>query len=482
MASILVLGGTSWLGGAVAAEGLARGHSVTCLARGRSGKVPPGATLVKGDRDDPEAYQRLAEAHSWDLVVDVARQPGHVRRALAALSERAANWAFVSSCSVYARHDEPGADESAGVLPPLEGADWTPEQYGEGKVACEVAVARTRGDEALVARSGLIVGAGDPSERFGYWPGRFALAAQDGGPVLVPADALRPVQWVDVLDEAAWIVRAGLSGTHGVFNVVGRTVPLQEVLDSAARAAGFTGQVVAASDDVLKEAGVEEFRGARSLPLWLSDPGSRAFMDRRGEAAAAAGLRQRPLDDTMVDALAWERSLGIGRPRHRAGIDRADELAVIEVTRVPRGQGPASPRADRAGQGTGSNRAESARLTGWEVSCPIASGTAKTRLPLTSWTSSARLFAVTVKTSWAMAYCCSRSETRSKPGGTETRAVPACVTEPCRPWTATGRAVRRPSDSSISSSGLERASSTGTRPGPGLTIRSTRCRRSPWRR
>lgn len=335
MASILVLGGTSWLGGAVAAEGLRRGHEVTCFARGRSGAVPQGATLVTGDRDDPTAYHLLPAGATWDLVVDVARRPDHVRGAVAALADRTTNWAFVSSCSVYARHDEPGADESAQLLPPLEGDDWSPEQYGEGKVACEAAVTRSRGAAVLIARCGLVVGAGDRSDRFGYWPGRFALAAQDGGPVIVPAEVGRPVQWVDVVDLSAWLVGAGLAGRTGVCNAVGRTVPLGDVLAAAARAAGFTGSVVPVSDDALEDAGVEQFMGHRSLPLWLVDPAWGAFMDRSGEAAAAAGLRQRSVEQTMADTLAWESSLGTGRSRELAGLDRADELALIERLGLP---------------------------------------------------------------------------------------------------------------------------------------------------
>ena len=195
MARILVLGGTSWLGGAVTAEAVGRGHEVTCLARGESGGAPEGTTMVRADRDDPGEYAalpaptpriaapdlgaagRAASGNSdYDLVIDVARQPRHVRGALEALSERAVNWVFVSSSSVYARHDEPGADESAQLLPAAVDDVVTAEQYGHGKVACEQAVTKTRGARALIVRSGLIVGRGDPSERFGYWPSRFALA------------------------------------------------------------------------------------------------------------------------------------------------------------------------------------------------------------------------------------------------------------------------------------------------------------------
>ncbi|WP_323099880.1 NAD-dependent epimerase/dehydratase family protein [Intrasporangium sp. YIM S08009] len=326
--SVLVLGGTSWLGGRVAALAREAGHDVTCLARGESGTVPQGVTLVRGDRSRPDAYTDLPDRR-WDLVVDVARQPGHVRSAVGALSDRADAWAFVSSCSVYASHADHAADESAAVLPALEADEATAEQYGEGKVACEQAVLDARDGAALVARSGLIVGSGDPSERFGYWPSRFALAARDGGPVLVPEQTDRPVQWVHVDDLAAWLLSAGLAGTTGVVNASGATTPLGAVLDAAADASGFVGERVPASDEALAAASVEEYMGPRSLPLWLHDVDWLGFQDRDTSAARSLGLAQRPLADTVRDALAWEEHLGLDRPRTRAGLDRADELAVI---------------------------------------------------------------------------------------------------------------------------------------------------------
>ncbi|MGN6754221.1 MAG: NAD-dependent epimerase/dehydratase family protein [Intrasporangium sp.] len=333
MTRILVLGGTSWLGGAVARVALHAGLEVTCLARGSSGSVPEGAHLVRGDRDDEGVYAAQLGSSDWDLVVDLARQPIHAGGAVRALGDHAGAWVLVSSASVYARHDEPGADESAETLPALDTAFATPEEYGEGKVACEGAVRSVRSGDALIVRAGLIVGAGDRSDRFGYWPGRFALAAQDGGPVLVPERRDRHVQWVHVDDLATWIVTAGLAGVTGVCNAAGPAVPLDDVLHACARAAAFTGEIVTASDEALQSAGVEEFMGQHSLPLWIADPEWCAFMDRSGAAAGRAGLTHRSLDQTVRDAAAWEEELGLDRPRRGAGLDRADELALIDRLR-----------------------------------------------------------------------------------------------------------------------------------------------------
>lgn len=325
---ILVLGGTAWLGGEVARQAVAAGHDVTCLARGESGTVPTGAALVVADRRDPHGYAALP-AERYDLVVDVARQPGQVRTAVAALADRAEHWVFVSTGSVYADHSTPGAGTDAALLPASSADEVTPEDYGPGKVACEQACRDARGDDLLVARSGLIVGRGDPSDRFGYWPGRFALAREDGGPVLVPEDLDAPAQVLDVVDLAAWLLRAGLEGRTGTVDAYGPRRRLGDVVDAARRVAGFTGELVRLPDATLAAAGVEEYMGPRSLPLWLSDPAWAGFSARSTSSAEAAGLTARDLDETLADALAWERERGLARTGRRAGLDREDELVLI---------------------------------------------------------------------------------------------------------------------------------------------------------
>jgi nucleoside-diphosphate-sugar epimerase len=329
---VLVLGGTAWLGGEIARYAVTQGHDVTCLARGESGSVPDGTRLVTGDRNRPDAYGPLVDTR-WDLVVDVSRQPGQVRSALAALADRSERWVFVSSGSVYADHSRPGAGLDTPLLPALEGDEAAPETYGEGKVACEEACRSARGDDVLLARSGLIVGYGDRSDRFGYWPGRFALALEDGGPVLVPERTDRPAQFLDVADLAAWIVDAGLRGVTGAVDAYGPQRVLGDVLAAAREVAGFTGEEVPVSDEVLQAATVEGYMGPRSLPLWIADPEWAGFSARDTTSARDAGVSARALTESLRDALAWERELGLARTGRRAGLDRADELAILENAR-----------------------------------------------------------------------------------------------------------------------------------------------------
>lgn len=324
---ILVLGGTSWLGGTVASVAVARGHEVTCLARGESGSVPDGARHVPADRWLSGAYDGVATS-DWDAVVDVSWQPELVRSALAALASRARHWLYVSSISVYADHSIPGGDESAQLLPVWSGSgEANAEDYGEAKVSCETACAQ-RVDTArlLVARAGLIVGYGDRSDRFGYWPGRFARASH-GEPVLVPPKDM-PVQVIDVVDLACWLVASAELGVSGTYDTVGPSLSFGDVAASCAPAAAVEPDLVDPGEEWLVAEGVAPWAGPDSLPLWLPLASHGGMVSRSGAAVRRAGLECRPLQETVDDSLRWEREQGLARER-RAGLSSEREAALL---------------------------------------------------------------------------------------------------------------------------------------------------------
>jgi 2'-hydroxyisoflavone reductase len=310
----LVLGGTAWVGRSLAAEALGRGHEVVCLARGESGAVADGARLVVADRDRPGAYDAVA-GERWDAVLDVARDPSHVRGAVAALE--ADRYVLVSTGNVYADPSTPHLDETAALLDPAATPADPGEAYGMGKVACERAVLDRFGDRGLIARAGLIGGPGDASGRSGYWPWRFAHPSGDA--VLVPDAADRPTELIDVRDLAAGLVRSAEDGLGGVFDAVGPETPLGEHLAVAAQ--GTTVPTAAAPEAWLAEQHVEEWAGPRSLPLWLADPGWQGFAARDGSRARAAGLVHRPLSETLADVRAWEEA----QPAHPHGAGLGDD-------------------------------------------------------------------------------------------------------------------------------------------------------------
>jgi 2'-hydroxyisoflavone reductase len=330
MQNLLILGGTAWLGRELARQAVESGIAVTCLARGDSGPVADGVTLVTADRSQPGAYDSV-RATSWDAVIDVSWQPDLVRSATDALGDVAAHWIYVSSSSVYADAATPGADEDAELLPALMRGSASMEQYGEAKVGCEALVTERVGAErSLLARVGLIGGPGDPSDRFGYWVSRFALANDED--VLVPLSPALSTQVIDVRDLAAFLLACGDLAASGPVNVSGECLPFASVIDASAEVAGFTGQVVPVDPDWLADHDVQPWAGPRSLPLWLPLPEYAGFASRFTAQALDLGLQRRPIAATLTDVLADERSRGLDRPR-RAGLTRAEELDLLREVR-----------------------------------------------------------------------------------------------------------------------------------------------------
>lgn len=322
---ILVLGGTAFLSAEIARQAVAAGDDVTCLARGSVAAPPRGVAWLKSDRSlGVNAYTDVAK-EGWDAVIEVARDPVPASEALRALAHRAAHWTFVSSCSVYADASVPGAGEDAALLPALDpGTPSTPENYGESKVAIEEATLQVADGKAHLCRAGLIGGPGDGSDRYGYWPARFA---RDMKPVLVPAIDDAPMRVIDVRDLAAWILLAAKRGITGAMNALGDQIRFGDYIEAARQEAGHSGAVVPAAETWLAEQGVGYWAGPDSLPLWLP-PGHEGFMARSNQAAVDAGLRLRPWQETLAGTLADERQRGLDRPR-KAGLSPETEARLL---------------------------------------------------------------------------------------------------------------------------------------------------------
>ncbi|MFF0335853.1 NAD-dependent epimerase/dehydratase family protein [Streptomyces fimicarius] len=310
---LLMLGGTEFVGRAVTDAALARGWDVTVFHRGRHAP-PPGVRALTGDRTaGPAGLAALTEGGpDWDLVVDTwSGAPSAVRDAARLLCDRAGHFGYVSSRSVYAYPAAAGLDEDG---PPVAGAspdDGGDVPYGRAKRGGELAALDAFGDRALLARAGLIIGPGENIGRLPWWLSRIAR----GGPVIAPGPPGTELQYIDARDLAEWLLDAAANGLHGAYNTVSRPghATMGELLTACVRATGSDAELRWTDPEVLLAAGVEPWT---DLPVWLP-PGELYDTLHRGDhtKAYAAGLRCRPVGETVADTWSWLRTLGGVAPR-----------------------------------------------------------------------------------------------------------------------------------------------------------------------
>jgi 2'-hydroxyisoflavone reductase len=337
---ILVLGGTLFLGRHVVEAALDRGHDVTIFSRGRTNPgLFAGVDHLTGDRDGDLG---ALEGETWDAVVDPSGYvPRVVRQSAELLAGAVGHYVFVSSISAYRDFAQPGLDESypTGELPDDHGED-VDRHYGPLKAASEEVVRDVLGERCAVVRSGLIVGRYDWTNRFGWWVRRVA----EGGEVLVPDAEPWPLQIVHGRDLAEWMLDLAEHRVPGTFNATGERLSMHEALEAMRNVSVSGAELVRVPEDFLLEQGVEPFD---ELPLWLAlpaNPDFAGFFDVDVSRAAAAGLRSRPLSETVSDTLAWERERGAapekdyGPPALASGIDSARERALLEARRAEAGR------------------------------------------------------------------------------------------------------------------------------------------------
>jgi len=298
---LLVLGGTHHVGRAVVEAALARGDTVTTLTRGVSGHAVPGAEARRADRRDPEALAGALGEDRWDAVIDTwSFEPAAVRDAVRLLDGRARHYTYISSRSVYAWPIPPGADESAPVVD-ADPDSTDAEDYAAAKRGGELAALAGFGGDVLLARAGLVLGPYELVGRLPWWLNRISA----GGRVPAPGPRERPLQYVDARDLAEWCLDAGRSGLGGAFNAVsppGHT-RIGALLDQCVEVTGSDAELVWIRPDAIEAADVS---GWTNLPIWVPPTGELAALhDGDASAAQAAGLRCRPMEETVADTWAW---------------------------------------------------------------------------------------------------------------------------------------------------------------------------------
>ncbi len=314
---VLVLGGTVFVGRHIVMKALARGHDVTLFNRGRTN---PGLfddiEQLRGDRERGDLA--ALEGRSWDAVIDTS---GYVPRVVSASAELLArcveHYTFISTGSVYANYTRPAIDEESAVATvDDERTEDVGRDYGALKALCERAAEAALPGRVLSVRAGIVVGPHDPTGRFTYWVRRIARS----GDVLAPEPRDQPVQFIDGRDLAAWILEAMERSLAGVFNATGPETPLtmEGLLTDIRAATRSDARFVWVAEELLLAHGVEP---AHELPLWVApgaNPDVANFFGMSIGKALAAGLRHRPLADTITDTLEQATTVpGVGLDAER---------------------------------------------------------------------------------------------------------------------------------------------------------------------
>jgi 2'-hydroxyisoflavone reductase len=293
---LLVLGGTGFVGRHVVSCAVARGHDVQTFSRGTTeADLPREVEQLYGDRD---ANLVMLAAGEWDAVVDCDSYEPDTERTRAAaelLESRTAWYAYISSVRAYASFLEPPAEDAPTLDEPES------DYYGARKAACERVVADVFGARGALIRAGVIVGPGDPRDRYTWWCTRLAA----GGTTVAPAPPERPMQLLDVRDLGAWLVALAEARGGGPFNAAGPRSTLGAILEETNAALGGATAIRWLGDDVLTRHGVGEWY---ELPLWLTGEEWRHLPDVPIDRALATGMTFRPLAATARDTLAWAQT------------------------------------------------------------------------------------------------------------------------------------------------------------------------------
>jgi 2'-hydroxyisoflavone reductase len=315
---------------------LARGHKLTLFNRGRRPKDwPAEVEELTGDRNTGD-LAALAD-RTWDVCIDnPTTVPFWVRDAGRVLQGKVGQYVFISTLSAYASNAQVGMDESVPTAV-YEGEDMMAETldtlresqfalYGPLKAASEREAEKWFPGITTIIRPGLIVGPGDETDRYTYWPVRL----DRGGEVVAPGDGSDPVQVIDARDLAEWTIRMVENRTFGTFNAVGPgyRVTMEDLLCGIRAATTAGAELTWVPTSFLEEQGAQPWS---DLPVWVpSDPENAGFGTRSNARAIAAGLTFRPLAQTALETLAWWKTLPAERQATlRAGLTPEREQAIL---------------------------------------------------------------------------------------------------------------------------------------------------------
>ena len=332
---ILILGGTAFLGPQIVEAAVARGHVLTLFNRGKTNPgLFPDIEKLRGDRDGD---LKSLEGRQWDAVVDTSGYvPRLVSLSASLLAPSVKQYVFISTISVFAENLKPGtAEDGPLATTPDETSEDVKQYYGALKALSEKAATKAMSGRAWIVRPGLIVGPGDTTDRYTYWPVRVAR----GGEVLAPGDGKDPVQYIDVRDLAEWIILGVERNLTGTYNATGpdKMLTMKRMLEDTKKGVGGNASLTWVPAAWLEK---KDVRPWSDLPVWIpSEGGEEGFTQIDCRKATSAGLTYRAASTTAKDTLAWFRTLPEDRRgKLKSGITAEREAELLAAWHAGQGK------------------------------------------------------------------------------------------------------------------------------------------------
>ncbi|MBB6096572.1 2'-hydroxyisoflavone reductase [Povalibacter uvarum] len=325
---VLILGGTGFIGPHFVDSLRSAGHKLTLFNRGkRNPGLFPDVEQLLGDR---HGQVDALKNRDWDVVIDNSGYlPKDVKLTADLLKGHTQYYLFISSISAYADLTPPGIDEDYKLAELKDpNSEDISANYGALKAVCEQTVEKTYGNACSIVRPTYIVGPGDTTDRFTYWP----LRASRGGEMLVPGTPSDPVQFIDVRDLADFVrlcVEQRIPGQFNACNPPG-AVTMVDVLDTAKRITKANTRYTWVDVPFVE---AQKLTEGNELPIWAPTTGEYAGAALVSSARAVAkGLRFRDLDTTVADTLAWQNKRPAEQQQKlRAGLTAEREAELLKL-------------------------------------------------------------------------------------------------------------------------------------------------------
>lgn len=322
--SLLVLGGTGFVGPHVVRTALARGFEVTLFNRGRTAPELFGdLELLIGDRGgNLNAIQdQILQNRRWDAVIDLSGfRASDVAATARLLSVASSHYVFFSTAIVYESYLDPNDETS-----PLYTSSSS--DYGPQKAEAERRAESEMPGRVAILRPTFIGGPGDTTDRLTYWPVRVSR----GGEILVPGPQDHPTKFIDVRDVADFAIHCVEEGLVGAYNTLPENpYPMSQIIADCQTVTGQSVTATWVSPEFVRDNRIDADDG---LPIWESPLGEYGAAPlTSGRKAAENGLVTRPPIETIRDTFEWWESLSEGRRnRLRAGLSANREAELLAL-------------------------------------------------------------------------------------------------------------------------------------------------------